>query len=224
MPEQTLPMNHAVVCLTVLDELPTSAILEIGATAFPPHGADIGGFAYASSFYRAITLESNLRVDRTINEERFTRIVTDAISQRRWLAANKVVLGTALEALGKYFHENGVSRVWCQQGLAAWTLLCAYEKLRKHPPFDWRGIRETMTAFGLTAITRETWDKCVTNTTYNDPGELSWGLARALQHCMKDEDDDGPEGSTQSDARDGAVADGSSLKVIGTGTHGDATP
>lgn len=212
-------MKHAVLCITTLDELPSAAILEIGATAFPPHGDDIGEFAQSSSFYRGVTLESNFRVNRTINEGRFTRMMCDEVSQRRWTLPNKVVLGTALDHLTKYLMENRVSRVWSQQGLAAWAILDAYTRLRKHPPFDWRGIRETMTAFGMATMTREIWDKCMKRAAYNNPAELSWGLARAIQHCLVEEDTDGPASGDVVDARPGAVGHTPTPLLTGEGAQ-----
>ncbi len=217
MTEQTNEMKHVVICVTLLDELPSAAILEIGATAFLPHGPDIGEFAQSSAFYRSITLESNIRVDRTMSEERFTRIINDSVTHQRWGLPHKVVLGTALEALTRYLTENKVSRVWSQQSLAAWAVLDAYDKLRKQPPFDWHGVRETMTAFGMAGVTRETWEKCMKRSIYNDPAELSWGLARTLQHCMNEEDDDGPESGDDSHAGAGTVGDGSTPQPSGEG-------
>lgn len=219
MTEQTTEMKHAVLSVTILDELPSTVILEVGATAFLPHGPDIGEFAQSAAFYRGVTLESNLRLGRTMNEERFSRMMADSISQRRWGLPGKVVLGTALEALTRYLTENKVSRIWSQQGLAAWAVLDAYNRLRKLPPFDWRGIRETMTAFGMAGITRETWDKCMKRSIYNDPAELSWGLARALQHCLNEEDDDGPEGGDEPDAGARVVGDTTPHQPTGQGAH-----
>lgn len=190
MPE--IVEKHLMLDLETVGQGARAAILEIGALAFDPYGELLGDYAENTNcFYKAINLDSCFKLGlEADNETILWWFNQDEAARVRQVTAQRVVIGTAAEALRKFCQDNMITHVWSHgAGFDATIMEEVYRLLRKDVPWDFRKVRDTRTLFGLTDLSDEKWQWLLRRPFKHHPVCDAWAQARAVQYCLTGEED-----------------------------------
>lgn len=173
--------QHCMIDLETLGTSSTAAIVQLGAVKFDPTGAE--PLDHGATFERTVTIESNLRLGRTVDGPTIAWWLGQSAEARRAITEDAVNLGKALNEFRSWLLDGAQTEIVIWSHGAAFDvpiLESAWRACRRAPvpladgflseipeppPWDYRAARDTRTLFWI-AETLAGWQKPVRETAH----------------------------------------------------------